>query len=107
MSYQQEYFESIQHPESFWRAESQKLSWFKEPVDILSKDENGMDRWFADGEMNTSYMALDAQILDGRGEQVAIYYDSPVTDTKEAITYQQLLDRVARFAAALANARRG
>jgi propionyl-CoA synthetase len=102
MSYQEEYFESIQHPESFWCRESQKLSWFKEPVDILSKDENGMDRWFADGEMNTSYMALDAQIIDGRGQQVAIYYDSPVTDTKEAITYQQLLDRVARFAAALA-----
>ena len=86
MSYQQEYLDSIERPESFWRSQAEKLSWFKVPEAILSKDENGVDRWFADGELNTSYMALDAQVEAGLAHQVAIYYDSPVTGTKESIT---------------------
>jgi len=102
MSYQEEYLASIERPESFWRSQAEKLSWFKVPEVILSKDENGVDRWFADGELNTSYMALDAQVEAGLANQVAIYYDSPVTDTKESITYQQLLERVSLFAGALA-----
>ncbi|MEC8427911.1 MAG: propionyl-CoA synthetase [Pseudomonadota bacterium] len=101
MSYQSEYDRSIQEPEAFWAEKAEALDWFQAPKTILGKDDNGMDRWFVDGEMNTCHMALDANIAAGRGEQVAIYYDSPVTDSKEAITYNQLRDRVALFAGAL------
>jgi propionyl-CoA synthetase len=101
MSYLSEYNRSIQEPESFWSEKAAALDWFKTPSTILSKDTNGIDRWFSDGEMNTCHMALDANINAGRGEQVAIYYDSPVTNKKEAITYNQLRDRVALFAGAL------
>jgi propionyl-CoA synthetase len=101
MTYASEYDRSIKQPESFWGEKAKDLSWFRTPESILSKDDNGIYRWFADGEMNTCYMALDANVAAGLGEQVAIYYDSPVTDSKQAITYKELLDRVATFAGAL------
>lgn len=100
-NYAQLYRESIESPEAFWGEQAKQLSWFKPPQTVLTQDEHGMARWFSDGEMNTSYMALDAQVAQGRGEQVAIYYDSPVTRQKEAISYQALLARVAEFAGAL------
>jgi len=101
MSYEQEYSASINNPESFWADKARQLDWFTFPKTILGKDENGIDRWFVDGEMNTCHMALDANLAAGRGDQVAIYYDSPVTDTKQTITYAELTKRVARFAGAL------
>ncbi len=101
MAYLNEYNRSIENPAEFWAEKAEALEWFKKPEVILSKDENGVDRWFADGEMNTAYMALDYHVENGRGDQVAIYYDSPVTDTKKAITYTELRDQVAQFAGVL------
>ena len=59
-------------------------------------------RWFTGGELNTCFNAVDRHVANGRGEQPAIIYDSPVTDTKRVITYGQLKDQVAGFAGALA-----
>lgn len=101
MTYQDEYQKSIEAPAQFWKEKAEALDWFTFPQQILSKDENGIDRWFADGEMNTAHMALDYHVEAGRGDQVAIYYDSPVTDTKRAITYAELRDQVAKFAGVL------
>ncbi|RDE24585.1 propionyl-CoA synthetase [Motiliproteus coralliicola] len=101
MAYLDEYQKSITDPATFWKEKAEALEWFKFPQQILSKDENGIDRWFADGEMNTCHMALDYHIAAGRGDQVAIYYDSPVTDTKKAYTYTELRDQVALFAGVL------
>ncbi len=103
MAYLNEYNKSIEQPELFWGEKASALEWFKKPQTILSKDENGIDRWFADGEMNTSHLALDYHVNQGRGDQVAIYYDSPVSDSKRAITYRELRDQVALFAGALKN----
>ncbi len=101
MAYLDEYQQSIEAPAEFWKEKAQALDWFTFPQQILSKDDNGIDRWFADGEMNTAHMALDYHIEAGRGDQVAIYYDSPVTATKRAITYTELRDQVATFAGLL------
>ena len=90
MSYNTEYNQSITEPEIFWGEKAAALPWFKQPQQILSKDENGMDRWFADGEMNTCYMAVDYHVEQGRGDQAALIYDSPVSDTKAIIPYAQL-----------------
>ncbi|MBA54273.1 MAG: propionyl-CoA synthetase [Pseudomonadales bacterium] len=101
--YEREYRESIEQPEAFWRKKANQLKWFKDPEQILSTDENGIQRWFADGEMNTAYLALDYHLEQGRGEQTALIYDSPVTGNKSTYTYQQLTDAVATFAGALKN----
>lgn len=101
MTYTDQYELALKQPEAFWDAEAARLAWFKAPQKILSKDEHGIARWFADGEMNTCYMALDHHVQNGRADQVAIYYDSPVTEQKRAITYQQLLEDTALFAGVL------
>ena len=101
MSYQSEHQRSMNDPTGFWKEKAAALPWFKEPENILSQDEGGIYRWFADGEMNTAYMALDYHIEQGRGEQTALIYDSPVTDTKKQYTYHQLRDEVAQTAGML------
>jgi propionyl-CoA synthetase len=101
MSYHAEYTQSIENPEAFWAEKAAELPWFKQPQTILSKDENGIDRWFADGEMNTAYMALDYHVENGRGDQLAVIYDSPVSNTKRQLTYREMRDQVALFAGVL------
>ncbi len=101
MDYTQEYRASIDNPEAYWAEQAKNIAWFKEPQTILTTTDWGTHSWYADGEMNTCYLAVDHQVEQGRGEQVALYYDSPVSNTKEAITYNDLKDRVSRFAGTL------
>ena len=100
MSYLQEYQASVTEPAAFWAAKAAKLAWFKQPTQILSEQE-GQYQWFADGELNTSYLALDYHIEQGRGQQCALIYDSPVTGSKQRFSYLELRDAVARFAGVL------
>ncbi len=102
MSYQTEYDRSMQDPEGFWRKQAEALEWFGFPQQILTRDADGVGHWFADGEMNTAYMALDHHVQQGRGDQLALIYDSPVSSTKSRYTYAELTDAVARTAGMLA-----
>ncbi len=75
MSYHAEYTQSVENPEAFWAEKAADVPWYKKPEQILSKDENGIYRWFADGEMNTAYMEIDYHVEQGRGEQLEVIYD--------------------------------
>ncbi|MCC2617724.1 propionyl-CoA synthetase [Aestuariibacter halophilus] len=101
MGYFTEYQRAIEQPEVFWADQASHLPWFVPPATVLSNDDNGIERWFSDGEMNTCYMALDHHVAQGRGGQTALIYDSPVTDTQQTWTYAELTDAVATFAGAL------
>jgi len=101
MNYKEIYQYSIDEKERFWAEQARQLNWFKEPSNILSKNEKGFYRWFADGEMNTCYLCLDYHTEQGRGEQIALIYDSPVTNTIKKYTYTELRDAVAKFAGGL------
>lgn len=103
MNYQAEYQRSLSEPETFWKEKAGDIHWFKQPEQILSKDERGFYRWFKGGTLNTSYLALDYHVEQGRGEQPALIYDSPVTDTIRTYTYRELRDEVALFAGVLQN----
>jgi propionyl-CoA synthetase len=103
MTYQAEYEKSINQPEFFWAEKAADIPWYKKPKQILGQDDFGTDRWFVDGELNTCYAALDYHVENGRGDQVAIYYDSPVTNSKYSITYAELQQQVATFAGGLAS----
>ena len=102
MTYASDFQRSVEAPEAYWGDIAKQLAWYKAPQTILSTDGNGSDRWFADGELNTCYLAVDYHVEQGRGDQVAIIYDSPVTQTKRKITYAQLQADVAQMAGALA-----
>jgi propionyl-CoA synthetase len=94
---------SLNGPEEFWGEAAAELHWSK-PWDAVLADGGSPAgyRWFAGGRLNTCYNALDLHVDRGRGDQPALIYDSPVTDTIKTFTYRQLRDEVARFAGALA-----
>ncbi len=101
MNYQQEYAAAKNNPQEFWREKASALEWFSPPQQILSLDEQGIHHWFADGEMNTAYMALDYHVENGRADQTALIYDSPVSGAKRSYSYRQLRDEVALCAGML------
>ncbi|MEZ5671916.1 MAG: AMP-binding protein [Thiotrichaceae bacterium] len=102
-TYQEIYDLSVNQPDEFWAEAAQAIHWYKQPTKILDDSRKPFYRWFADGELNTCYNALDRHVEAGRGEQLAVIYDSPVTQTIKKITYQQMRDEVAKFAGVLRN----
>ncbi len=100
-SYWDAWRRSVEDPEGFWGEAAAGISWYRQPDRTLDDSHAPMYRWFPGGEMNTCYNALDRHVEAGRGAQLALIYDSPVTDTQQTFTYDQLLDEVSRFAGAL------
>nr|WP_314483879.1 propionyl-CoA synthetase [uncultured Pseudomonas sp.] len=101
MSYQHSYAQSITDPAAFWAEQARAVAWYRTPTVALENNADGTHRWFADGQLNSCYLALDYQIEQGRGEQLALIYDSPVTRTQQTFTYLQLREEVARLAGLL------
>ncbi len=101
MTYKAEYERSIDHREEFWAEASGLIDWDVVPQWILDSSNAPFYRWFPDGVLNTCYNALDRHADGSRADQLALVYDSPVTDTKRTFTYSELRDEVARLAGAL------
>ena len=95
------YARSLSDPQGFWAEAAEGISWFKRWDKVLDDSKPPFYRWFKGGVLNTCYNAVDRHVEQGRGDQAAIIYDSPVTDTVQTITYRELQDQVARFAGAL------
>jgi len=96
------YKQSLEDPNGFWGKAAEDCHWYKKWDKVLDDSKKPFYRWFVGGEMNSCYNALDYHIEKGRGNQAALIYDSPVTDTIKKYTYTQLRDEVAKFAGALA-----
>ena len=94
---------SITEREDFWAEAAEAIHWSKRWDRILDDDNAPFYRWYPGGELNTCYNALDRHIDEGRGDQAALIYDSPVTDTKTTITFDALRDQSARCAGVLAS----
>jgi len=99
--YKEIYHTSIKNKEDFWKKISDDIFWYEKPTKILNTDNPPFYKWFEDGVTNTCYNAIDFHINSGRGEKIAIIYDSPITDTQKKITYSELRHKVALFAGAL------
>jgi propionyl-CoA synthetase len=99
--YDTAYAESINDPDGFWAKAAEDCHWYKRWDKVLDDSNKPFYRWFTGGQINTCYNALDYHIEQGRGDQLALIYDSPVTDTIKKYTYSQLRDEVARFAGVL------
>jgi propionyl-CoA synthetase len=100
-AYQTAFDQSIDEPDAFWGQAAEELHWIKRWDKVLDDSNPPFYRWFTGGQLNTCYNALDYHVNNGRGEQLALIYDSPVTDTIKKFTYAQLRDEVALFAGAL------
>ncbi|MFV1528137.1 MULTISPECIES: propionate-CoA ligase PrpE [unclassified Phaeobacter] len=101
MSYSEVYESWRSNPEQFWMEAAASISWDRAPSKALTDKGDGLYEWFADAKVNTCYNAVDRHVEAGRGEQTAIIYDSPITQTKREISYVELRNRVATLAGAL------
>ncbi|MDP5027206.1 MAG: acetate--CoA ligase [Flavobacterium sp.] len=101
MNYQELYKNSKESAVDFWTEQSKKIAWSKKPSSILSNDANNYPLWFEDGELNACYLAVDKHIEDGFGDEVAIIYDSPVTQTVKKYTFNEVKSEVAKLAGGL------
>lgn len=95
--------QSIEQPDAFWADAAAALDWDKPFDKVLDDSQAPMYRWFSGGEINTCYNAVDRHVEAGRGEQVAIQYVSPITDTEYGITYAELQAQVSRLAGYMAS----
>lgn len=93
---------SIESPEEFWAEAAAGIDWEKRWDSVIDNPDPMTYRWFTGGRLNTCYNALDRHVERGRADQVAVIYDSAVTDSQRKITYAELLDEVSVFAGALA-----
>src|SRR6202022_2340351 len=90
-------------PEGFWAEAAQDIDWIEPPKRIFDPDAGVYGRWFVDGVCNTCWNAVDRHVMRGRGEQVAIIYDSPLAGQKRTITYHRLQVETQVLAAILRN----
>jgi len=93
---------SLREPAGFWSEAAEAVHWYKRWDKVLDDSRPPFYRWFVGGEVNTCYNALDLHVDEGHGDQPALIYDSPVTNSIKTFTYHQLRDKVAGFAGALA-----
>ncbi|KAJ2830300.1 hypothetical protein IWW50_000359 [Coemansia erecta] len=101
---QQVHRQSLEDPEGFWMKHALELvDWDKKPtIATSSPGEGNLHKalWFPDGKMNVCYNAVDRHVAE-RGSQIALIYDSPVTDTVRKYTYSELLKEVKGVASML------
>jgi propionyl-CoA synthetase len=106
----QVYKASINDAETFWSRQAENVYWHKKPTKAFQKTTKHLKKihvshdhwsWYADGEISTTYNCVDRHVLKGNGDNVAIYWDSPVTQKKEQYTYKQLLSEVETLAGVL------
>src|ERR1043165_3380832 len=85
-------------PEGFWAKAAESIHWYKKWDQVLDASRAPFYRWFTGGVVNTCYNLLDVHVENGRAEQVALIYDSPVTGIVKSYTYRELLNDVAGVA---------
>src|SRR6266498_262130 len=92
---------SLANPAGFWGEAARAIDWYERPAAVLDSSAAPFYRWFAGGVINTCFNAVDRHVRDGRGDQPALIYDSPVTGTRRTFSYRELLDEVAQFGGVL------
>jgi propionyl-CoA synthetase len=99
--YQRAYDLARDDPERFWGEAAGAIHWHKPFDRVLDDSKAPFYRWFQGGELNICYNAIDYHVENGRAEQPAVIYESPVTKSKRVISFRELLDEVSRFAGVL------
>ncbi|CAM3817923.1 acetate--CoA ligase [Occultella aeris] len=85
----------------FWADQANTyLTWSKPFTEVLDFSGAPTARWFADGQLNAAYNAVDRHVEAGNGDRVAILFEGEPGDTR-TLTYADLKDEVSRAANAL------
>ena len=90
-------------PEKFWMDAAKNIDWHKKPTFALNHSNAPLYEWYTDSFVNTCFNAVDRHVKNGRANQTAIIYDSPVTEKQLHLTYKDLLEKTSLLAGALIN----
>lgn len=101
MSYKDVFESAKKDPEAFWMKAANEIDWIKPPSKALFDDDAPFYEWFKDAEVNACYNAVDRHVENGRGDQTALIYDSPITDTKRQVSFRELQELTASLGGAL------
>jgi len=101
-NYASVYGKAVADSGAFWHDAAKDIDWVTPPKTAIDSSNTPFYRWFPDGEMNTCFNAVDRHVAAGRGEQKAIIYDSPITNSKSSLTFAELQTATAKFAGMLA-----
>ncbi|XP_012297515.1 acyl-CoA synthetase short-chain family member 3, mitochondrial isoform X1 [Aotus nancymaae] len=96
--YKTHFAASVTDPERFWGKAAEQISWYKPWTKTLENKHSPSTSWFVEGMLNICYNAIDRHIENGKGDKIAIIYDSPVTNTKATFTYKEVLEQVSKLA---------
>jgi propionyl-CoA synthetase len=97
--YHEVHARSLQDPEGFWRDAAREIDWIEPAKKIFDPAQGAYGRWFAGAVVNTCYNALDRHVANGRGNQLALIHDSPLTSSVSRFTYAEMLREVETLAA--------
>ncbi len=101
IGYNEVYKRSMKDPAGFWGEAAAAVHWDVPWRRVLDDSNPPFHRWFAGARLNTCFNCVDLHVLEGRGEQTAIIYDSPITGASSCLTYRELQSQVAKFAGVL------
>ena len=90
---------ALADPEAFWAEVAEDLHWFS-PWKTVLEWQPPFAQWFVGATTNMSFNCLDRHVAAGGGAKPAILWEGEPGDTR-TLTYQELRDEVALFAAAL------
>ena len=102
-TYKEQYLRSINDPEGYWGDVSANTIWFKPWGKVLDNTNPPFTKWFVGGKLNMCYNAVDRHIDDGNGNNNAIIWDSPITHSKQTLTYNQVREQASTLARVLIN----
>lgn len=88
-------------PEGFWAEAAKDIRWSKPFDKVFDPSQGAYGRWFTGGECNTCFNAVDRHVEEGRADQQALIYDSPITGKQKKFTYAELKAEVEALAAVL------
>lgn len=100
MNYEEFHSWSINDPEGFWGEQAKLVHWNKPPQTIRDYSKPPFCKWFAGGETNLCYNAVDRHLAEHADKNAVIYISTETNETK-AYTYAELYREVNRFAAVL------
>jgi propionyl-CoA synthetase len=98
MNYEEAFRESLENPEAFWGRGAEQIVWDRKWDKVLDFSNPPFYKWFVGGMLNSCFNAVDVHVQEGRGDRLALIYDSPVTGTVRKFTYSELLERAAKAA---------
>ncbi|RKZ44222.1 MAG: propionyl-CoA synthetase, partial [Gammaproteobacteria bacterium] len=99
--YLKTYQRSLEDPEGYWSEAARDIDWDTPFTKVLEDENAPFYKWFPDGKLNTCFNTLDRNVENGRADQDALIYDSPVTNTIKRFSFRELRDLTSNFAGVL------